>query len=232
MSALLELGFFAANAFLLLLEGYSDYRFRGVPVVVLGVHGALAAASVLARALLMGLGELPRAYLGLAVVLAMLLVLYTATGLVGGGDVLVVLVSGALSPQVPVGYLRGLSLTTPIALLAASSYLYLKFRRSTSTVYIKGVGKIRARVRYVVDLKKGVVESEYPVYIEGYGRVPLSALKSREELMEVLEKAGDYSVAYTVPHYPFVLYYAVAFPACYLLLCLASLVIGVVLPVY
>lgn len=227
MNSVLELVAFVLNSVLLLLEGASDLKFKRVPILLVGIHGLLVGVFTVTRLIMLGFSVLQLSYAALAITAIALLVLHVATGLIGGGDLLVVLASGLLSPHVAIGKLSGSGLVVPLAVLASASYLLYKYYSTTSVVYLKDLGKTRTRVRYATDLKASAIKDEVPVYIEGFGVVDRKLLRNPGELGKVLSDLPDGALVYTVPSYPYLYYYAASFIACYVCLTLISLALGV-----
>ncbi|MEM4101631.1 MAG: hypothetical protein QXE24_03010 [Desulfurococcaceae archaeon] len=230
MNTLFELAVFGANAFLLLLEGSSDLKLRGVPVVLLVAHGFLAAASMIYRLVTGDLHQVILAYAVISGLILLLLLVYFSTGFIGESDIAVIATSSFTSPYVFIGFFRYLGLVAPLAILTSSAYLLYKYRRTTGVVYLKGLGKTRARLRYAVDFKvSNLLRYETPIYIENYGVIPREVVRNAEKLREILDNVNDYTIVYSVPNYPYVYYYSLTYIVSYLALTLISLVLGVVI---
>lgn len=214
------------NTLILLLEGASDKKIRGIPLVVVAVHGALAAFSAVYYLLIE-----PRAVI-IALVTAgsmalLLAILRLWTGMIGGGDVLIPAISLVASPFPVAGCLRYAPVLTPAAMIASSAYLLYWYRRSTPVVYVKGYGPIRAVVRYAIQFKRGEV-SDSPVYIEGVGAVGKELRNNPEKLRELVSRLDDYTPIYVVPNYPYIYYYSLAYLITTILLNILSVGLSVV----
>lgn len=217
-----------ANTLLLLLEGASDRRFRGVPYQLVVVHVVLAVGALTLRYGLLDKQVFVAVYATTGVLLVVLAAVYLLTGFIGEGDVIVVSSSSAVTPYVPLGRLSGIPLVAPLTIALSSTYLLYGYHRTTKTVYLKGLGKVRVRARYTIDFKKGSFRDEVPVYIEGYGAVPSRVRRNPKYLEELLSRVPDHVVVYTVPNYPYVYYYSFAFLATYPLLLLVSILADLV----
>lgn len=228
MTPLVDSAFFALNAVLILIEGYSDYNYRGIPLYVATVHVVLSVVAVATRIVLEGFWFVLQTHWVVPLVLIPLVLVYLHTGLIGEGDLVVLVASGLTSPYVPAGYFAKLPIPLPIAMVVSSLYPLYRYLKTTSVVYIKGIGRARARVRYAVDLKRGLLKNEHPIYIDGYGLVQLKRLGNPESIGKVLESVPDYALVYTVPQYPFVYYYSLSFVTMFLVTTIVSVLVSLV----
>lgn len=200
-----------ANTILLLLEGASDKKIRGIPHWLVILHAVLALVSMAIRFSYLDIAKFTIVYAITGFLVAVLVLVWYLTGLIGEGDVTVIALSSATTPYIPVGYLSGVPITAPLAILASATYLTYKYIKTTRVVYLKGAGKVRARVRYVADFKHGLLGSEVPIYVDGYGVLPLEARKNPSYMRKLLASMPDYAIVYSVPNYPYVYYYSVSF---------------------
>ncbi|MDK6028686.1 hypothetical protein QPL79_04865 [Ignisphaera sp. 4213-co] len=228
MNVFYEFVFFVINSLLLLLEGVSDYKFRGVPIQLVTTHTIIAIASTIYRLLTMDLQTFLKIYIGLAVVATIFVILYMFTGLIGEGDVVIAIITTAQSPCIAVGYFKYLSIQAILAIVIASSYLLFHYMRTTPVVYIEGLGRVRAKARYAADLKYSNLK-ETPIYVEGLGEIPKDVVKSLSKLRKFLENASDNAIVYTIPNYPFIFYYSIFFIFTYILLSVLSILLSLVM---
>lgn len=228
MMPIIDAALFAVNAALLLVEGYSDYKYRGIPLLIAIVHVALSIVAVAVRTVLEGWWCVIQTHWVVPLVLTPLIIVYLQTGMIGEGDLIVLVASGLTSPYIPVGYFRRLPIPLPMAMIISSLYLLYRYFKTTSVVYIRGIGRARVRVRYVADLKRGLMREEYPIYIDGYGRVQLRILENPESISKILESVPEYALVYTVPRYPFVYYYSLSYVTLYLVATTISILAGLV----
>lgn len=229
MMQALDTAFFALNSVLLLLEGYSDYKYRGIPLYIVLLHGTLAVAAVISRIVFEGWWLVARTHWVVLLVLLPLMLVYFHTGLIGEGDLIVLVLSGLTSPYVPIGYFAELPAPLPLSLAISSAYPFYRYIKTTSTVYVRGLGKIRARTRYVIDLKRGSLRDEYPIYISGYGKIEPKTAGNPESVKALLESVPDYALVYTVPQYPYVYYYSISFVITYLIITVISILASLVI---
>lgn len=228
MLYILDLVFFAINAALLLIEGYSDFKYKGIPLYVVIIHVALAVITLVTRLLFHGWWFIVTTHWVLLVVIIPVVFIYVKTGLVGEGDLLILAASGLVSPYIPIGYFTGLQIPLPIAIVNSSISPLYRHYKTTSVVYVRGLGKVRVRVRYAVDLKRGHLRNEYPIYIDGYGVVPAKVFKDPSSVYKLVESVPDYTLVYTVPRYPYIYYYSISFVASFVFVTLLSVIIGLV----
>lgn len=216
------------NAVLLFLEGASDKRIHGIPYKLVLAHAILAIVSTVLRYCYLSIAEFIVVYALVGVLLAVLALLYIFTGLVGEGDIAVIAFSSATTPYVSVGYLSHIPIIAPLAIVISATYLAYKYSRTTRTVYLSGVGKVRARVRYAVDFKRGLLRDEVPIYIDGHGSIPIKTRKNPEHLKKFIDVVPDYAIVYSVPNYPYIYYYSASFIFTYSLLLMISLLVDIV----
>lgn len=228
MLLLVDYALLAANVLLLLLEGASDRKFHGIPYTLVVAHVILAAVATATRYSYLDQATFALVYATTGTLVAVLAALHVFTGLIGEGDVVVMASSSAVTPYVSLGYLSGVPLLAPLAVAVSSAYLFYRYSLTTRAVYLKGVGRVRARVRYAVDFKRGLLRGEVPVYIDGYGAIPVKARKNPGRLEKLLAGVPDYAIVYAVPNYPYIYYYSVAFVTVYLLLALISVLVDLV----
>lgn len=216
------------NAILLIIEGVYDRRMRGIPIKLVLLHLALGLASLATRYMTLSLMVFFYTYSATLVIIALLAIVYYVTGLMGQGDIIVVAIASITAPFTPVGCISKIPIISPLSIAVTGLLLLNSYRRSTNLYYLRGIGKVRARLRYAIEFKRGEIVDETPIYIEGYGFIDRKTLKNREELSKLIANTHDYTQIYTVPSYPFIFHYSYVFIATYLVLTILSLFIETV----